>query len=162
MQRLDSISKVIEDPQVFMDRALDKNSQVSQITSKEMYEDARKYADREMTETDYFVMKEKYEEKVFLNLFFEGSKHLMELTEKAFNDVRFETEMIKKGIFISILGTTFISYSHSFNDVEKTLVALDETCKKITSTVKNEDYKKHLEGKLPETIWTMKIQPTKV
>ena len=78
MQRLDSISKVIEDPQVFMDRALDKNSQVSQITSKEMYEDARKYADREMTETDYFVMKEKYEEKVFLNLFFEGSKHLTE------------------------------------------------------------------------------------
>jgi len=70
-------------------------------------------------------------------------------------------EMIKKGIFISILGTTFISYSHSFNDIEKTLTALDEICKKITSTVKNEDYKKHLEGKLPETIWTMKIQPTK-
>lgn len=70
-------------------------------------------------------------------------------------------EMVKKGIFISILGTTFISYSHSFNDVEKTLTSLDESCKKIISVVKNEDYEKHLEGKLPELIWTMKIQPTK-
>jgi len=47
-----------------------------------MYEDVRKYANREMTEADYFVLKEKYEEKVFLNLFFEGSKPLMQLTEK--------------------------------------------------------------------------------
>jgi glutamate-1-semialdehyde aminotransferase len=71
-------------------------------------------------------------------------------------------EMIKKGIFLSILGTTFISYSHSTNDIEKTLTALDQVCKKITSIVKNEDYEKYVEGKLPKTIWTMKIQPTVV
>jgi hypothetical protein len=113
LQRQESISKVIEDPQVFMDRALEKNSQVHQITSKEMYEDARKYADREMTEEDYFVMKEKYEEKVFLNLFFEGSKHLMDLTEKAFNDVKFETEMIKKGIHPLIVNEEEAKIFHS-------------------------------------------------
>ena len=70
-------------------------------------------------------------------------------------------EMVKKGIFISILGTTFISYSHSVSDVEQTLSALDESCKKIKDVAENNDYEKHLEGKLPEIIWSMKIQPTK-
>jgi glutamate-1-semialdehyde 2,1-aminomutase len=71
-------------------------------------------------------------------------------------------EMIKKGIFLSILGTTFISYSHSINDVDKTLMALDQVCQKIISTVKNENYEKYVEGELPKTIWSMKIQPTRV
>ena len=70
--------------------------------------------------------------------------------------------MIKKGIFLSILGTTFISYSHSINDVDKTLMALDQVCQKIISTVKNENYEKYVEGELPKTIWSMKIQPTRV
>jgi len=113
LQFQESVSKVIEDPQVFMDRALEKSSQVNQITSKEMFEDARKYANREMTEADYFGMKEKYQEKVFLNLFFEGSKPLMELTEKAFDDVKFEAEMIKKGIHPLIVNEEEAKIFHS-------------------------------------------------
>jgi len=106
-------SKVIDDPQFLMDKALEKNSQGQQITSTEMFEDARKYADREMTEDDYFKLKEKYEEKIFLNLFFEGSKPLMELTESSFKDLKFEAEMIKKGIHPLIVDEEEAKIFHS-------------------------------------------------
>jgi len=70
-------------------------------------------------------------------------------------------EMVKNGIFMSVLGTTFICYSHSEKDIENTLVALENTCEFITKNVKNENYEKFLEGTIPKTIWSMKIPPTK-
>ena len=96
-----------------MDKELAKNSQCQQISTKEMYLDVKKYADREMKEVDYFLMKEKYDEKQFLNLFFEGSKPLMELTERSFNDVKFENEMIKKGIHPLIVNEDEARIFHS-------------------------------------------------
>ncbi len=68
-------------------------------------------------------------------------------------------EMIKKNIFISPSWLS-VSYSHSEQDIENTLLALDEVCQYIR---KNEttDYKKLLEGNLPKTVWSMKIPPTK-
>jgi len=68
-------------------------------------------------------------------------------------------EMIKKNIFISPSWLS-VSYSHSEQDIENTLLALDEVCRYIR---KNEttDYKKLLEGEMPTTIWTMKTKPTK-
>ena len=68
-------------------------------------------------------------------------------------------EMIKKNIFISPSWLS-VSYSHSEQDIENTLLALDEVCRYIR---KNEttDYKKLLEGNLPKTVWSMKIPPTK-
>jgi len=68
-------------------------------------------------------------------------------------------EMIKKNIFISPSWLA-VSYSHSEQDIENTLLALDEVCRYIR---KNEttDYKKLLEGEMPTTIWTMKTKPTK-
>ena len=69
-------------------------------------------------------------------------------------------EMVKKGIFMS-QGVSFISYSHSSDDIQFTLNSLDEICKNI-SQIKNEnDYQKHLEGKMPQQVWKMKIPPTK-
>jgi len=68
-------------------------------------------------------------------------------------------EMIKKNIFISPSWLS-VSYSHSEQDIENTLLALDEVCRYIR---KNEttDYKKLLEGEMPTTVWTMKTKPTK-
>ena len=80
MQRQEELVRVIENPVDLMERALSKNSQSQQISTMEMYQDAKIYADREMTEADYFMLKEKYVGKQFLNLFFEGSQSLMELT----------------------------------------------------------------------------------
>jgi len=57
--------------------------------------------------------------------------------------------LIKNGIFFSP-GVSFISYSHTSEDIELTLKALAD-----------EKYKKLLKGHAPKTIWTMKIQPTK-
>lgn len=69
-------------------------------------------------------------------------------------------EMVKRGIFMS-QGVSFISYSHSSEDVQTTIDALEETCK-IISKVKNEkDIQKLIEGKLPQSVWSMKIPPTK-
>lgn len=69
-------------------------------------------------------------------------------------------EMVKRGIFMS-QGVSFISYSHSLADVQKTINALDETCK-VISKVKNEDQlSKLIKGKMPQTVWKMKIQATK-
>ena len=69
-------------------------------------------------------------------------------------------EMIKKGIFMSP-SVIFNSYSHSSKDIEKTLNAYDEVCKLINQKTVNDNFEKHLEGNLPTTVWTMKIQPTK-
>ena len=70
-------------------------------------------------------------------------------------------EMVKKGIFMSPLGAVYLSYSHSNEDIEQTLDTLDEVCKIINLKIKNGNYGELLEGKMPKTIWTMKIPPTK-
>jgi hypothetical protein len=70
-------------------------------------------------------------------------------------------EMVKKGIFMSPLGAVYLSYSHSNEDIEKTLDVLDEVCSTINLKTKNGNYKELLEGEMPKTIWTMKIKPTK-
>jgi hypothetical protein len=70
-------------------------------------------------------------------------------------------EMVKKGIFMSPLGAVYLSYSHSNDDIKQTLDTLDEVCKTINLKIKNENYKELLEGRMPKTIWTMKIPPTK-
>ena len=69
-------------------------------------------------------------------------------------------ELVKRGIFMST-GTTFISYSHSVEDIDRTLAVLDDVCRVINRKVSNDDYQKHLEGNLPKKIWTLKISPTK-
>jgi len=70
-------------------------------------------------------------------------------------------EMVKRGIFLSPLGAVYLSYSHSFEDIDKTLEILDDVCKIINEKVSNANYEKLLEGKMPKSIWTMKIQPVK-
>jgi len=69
-------------------------------------------------------------------------------------------EMIKNGIFMSPSWVA-ISYSHTKEDIVKSLETLDIICKKIQNQVKNENYGKSIEGKMPTTVWTMKIPPTK-
>ena len=69
-------------------------------------------------------------------------------------------EMVKKGIFLSP-GPTFISYSHTEKDIDFTLSAWEKVCKYISIKTKNKNYDSFLEGNLPETIWTLKIKPTK-
>ena len=68
--------------------------------------------------------------------------------------------MVKNGIFISPSWIA-ISYSHTNEDIQKTLDILDGVCKKIQNQVKNENFSELLEGKMPTTVWTMKIPPTK-
>ena len=68
--------------------------------------------------------------------------------------------LIKNGIFFSP-GVSFISYSHTSEDIELTLKALEEICNEIKTKAPDEKYKKLLKGHAPKTIWTMKIQPTK-
>ena len=70
-------------------------------------------------------------------------------------------EMVKKGIFMSVLGATFICYSHSEEDVKKTLSALENACEFVTKNVKNSNYDEFLEGIIPKSIWSMKIPPTR-
>ena len=69
-------------------------------------------------------------------------------------------EMIKKGIFFSP-GVSFISYSHTSEDIELTLNALEDVCKEIKKNVIDDKYEKLLKGNMPKTIWSMKINPTK-
>jgi len=69
-------------------------------------------------------------------------------------------EMIKEGIFMSP-GTTFISFSHTQEDVDFTLEKLDEICSRLNKIVINENFKEHLEGKMPQDIWKLAIPPTK-
>ena len=70
-------------------------------------------------------------------------------------------EMVKKGIFISPLNAIYLSYSHSLDDVEMTLSALDEVLTELSKKITSDNYLDLLEGKLPKIIWTMKIPPTK-
>ena len=69
-------------------------------------------------------------------------------------------EMIKNGIFLSP-GPTFLCYSHTEIDINVTLDSLEKICKQISSKIKNDDYAKYVEGKIPAPIWTMSILPTK-
>ena len=69
-------------------------------------------------------------------------------------------EMVKKGVFMS-QGVSFISFSHSSEDIEFTLNALDETCKTISKIDKESEYQNYLEGDIPKQVWSMKIPPTK-
>jgi len=64
-------------------------------------------------------------------------------------------EMVKKGIFMSVLGGSFICYSHSDDDITHTLSSLENVCEFI-SRVKNDNYEQFLEGNLPKIIWSMK------
>jgi len=72
----------------------------------------------------------------------------------------FLQELVKNGIFMSPSWIA-ISYSHTNEDVEKTLETLEVICKKIQNQVKNENFGQLIEGKMPTTVWTMKIPPTK-
>lgn len=69
-------------------------------------------------------------------------------------------EIIKKGIFMS-QGPSFISFSHSENDVKLTLNAFEKTCKFLQKNISNENYSNFIEGNLPQTIYTHTIKPTK-
>ena len=69
-------------------------------------------------------------------------------------------EMVKQGIFMS-QGPTFISYSHKIAEIEKTLSAWQNVCAFIQKTTKNENFSDLLEGKLPQSVYTHKILPTK-
>ena len=68
-------------------------------------------------------------------------------------------EMVKRGIFLSP-GPTFISYSHTNEDIESTLLAFEEITRKLQN-IKEDEYQNLLEGNLPQTIFTNYIQPTK-
>ena len=70
-------------------------------------------------------------------------------------------ELVKQGIFMSVLGVGYISYSHKTQDVEKTIDVLDNVCTFITNNVKNDNYSDFLEGPIPKPIWNFKIPPTK-
>jgi glutamate-1-semialdehyde aminotransferase len=78
------------------------------------------------------------------------------------NDLKALTiqEMVKKGIFMSP-GVTFLSYSHTNEDIEFTLQSFDEICQNISKNISENQYHNHLEGSIPQTIWSMKINPTK-
>ena len=54
-----------------------------------------------------------------------------------------------------------IHYSHSYVDITNTVSAFENVCKIINKNITNDNYEKHLEGKLPKSIWTLKILPTK-
>jgi len=69
-------------------------------------------------------------------------------------------EMVKRGIFISP-SVVFLSYSHSSKDIDYTLETFNAVCKEINQKISHDNYEKFLEGKLPTTVWTMKIPSTK-
>ena len=70
-------------------------------------------------------------------------------------------EMVKNGIFMAPLNPIYISYSHSNEDIDRTLTTFEKICKEIKQKISNEEYEKYLEGEMPKTVWTMKIKPTK-
>ena len=70
-------------------------------------------------------------------------------------------EMVKNNIFMSVLGATFLCYSHTDKDIDDTLHALENACEFVTKNVKKSNYEEYLEGKIPESIWSMKIKSTK-
>jgi len=57
-------------------------------------------------------------------------------------------------------GLTFISYSHSIQDIELTLNKFEEVYKFISNSTEN-NYKTLLEGNLLKTIYSYNIKPTK-
>lgn len=69
-------------------------------------------------------------------------------------------EMVKRGIFMSP-GVTFLSFSHTDEDIRYTLQCFDEICKDISEKISNNNYSDYLLGTPPQTIWSMKILPTK-
>ena len=70
-------------------------------------------------------------------------------------------EMVKQDVFMSILGSSYICYSHSVQDVEKTLQSFENVCSTINKKIEHDNYETSLEGPLPKTIWSMKLPPTK-
>jgi len=69
-------------------------------------------------------------------------------------------EMVKRGIFMA-QGPTFISYSHKIEEIQKTLSAWENVCKFIQKSIKSDNYSDLMEGKLPQSVYTHKILPTK-
>ena len=68
--------------------------------------------------------------------------------------------MYKKVIFLAH-GKSFLCYSHSEDDVIKTLDSFENTCEFINKIEPDHSYKQYLEGNMPKTIWSMAIPPTK-
>ena len=69
-------------------------------------------------------------------------------------------EMVRKGVFMS-QGPSFISYSHTTNDINFTLNQLEKVCKFIQKHTVNDNYSSLIEGNLPQTIYTHSIKSTK-
>lgn len=69
-------------------------------------------------------------------------------------------EMVKRNIFISP-GPSFISFSHTTQDIDSTLEKFIEVCDYIQSNLKDGNYLSLLEGNLPQTIWHMIMKPIK-
>jgi len=69
-------------------------------------------------------------------------------------------EMVKQGIFMSA-GPTFLSYSHSLEDIQFTLNAFENVCKFIKENIIHDEYAKKLEGNMPKTIYKHTIPSTK-
>ena len=70
-------------------------------------------------------------------------------------------EMVKQNVFISILGSSYICYSHSQEDVQKTLNSFENVCRLINKNIKNDNYEQNLDGSMPKPIWSMKLSPIK-
>tara|TARA_B110000495_G_C23025589_1_gene609404 strand:+ start:1207 stop:2523 length:1317 start_codon:yes stop_codon:yes gene_type:complete len=70
-------------------------------------------------------------------------------------------EMVKQNVFMSILGASYICYSHSKQDIQKTLESFENVCNFINNKIQNNDYEKYLDGPLPQTIWSMKLPSIK-
>jgi glutamate-1-semialdehyde 2,1-aminomutase len=70
-------------------------------------------------------------------------------------------EMVKQNVFMSILGASYICYSHSEQDIQKTLESFENVCNFINNKIQNNDYEKYLDGPLPKTIWSMKLPSIK-
>jgi len=70
-------------------------------------------------------------------------------------------EMVKQNVFMSILGASYICYSHSEQDIQKTLQSFENVCNFINNKIQNNDYQKYLEGPLPKIIWSMKLPSIK-
>ena len=86
----------------------------------------------------------------------------MELLREGIEDYEYFwllQELVKNGIFMSP-GVSFLSYSHSLDDIENTLKIFDEISTKILD-IKDENYEKYLEGNIPKKVWTMNIPSTK-
>ncbi len=69
-------------------------------------------------------------------------------------------ELIKEGIFMSPSWCA-ISYSHSEDDIQNTLRTYEKICRDVISKKDESEYSDMIQGKMPSTVWTMKIGPTK-